>query len=239
MTRVFDNIIKHILNESYTISIADVDDETPKDLGELAWKLNDLFHKHMLKNGFKLETYPEKLRGEKIVVDGDSDYFGTKGILSFYSDQVPDNLIENTIKMLVYYIPELSADLNGKPYVETSGLTRKDVWRFNVTLTPPKNPAPEINLANTNARVVFVDLLNYPSDMLDDYPRIRINELLMKLEQIEDNDYAINKSKRDFKQSGNMIESGLSSQRIVEIINILKQICEWGLENAHTYIQIS
>ena len=62
-----------------------------------------------------------------------------------------------------------------------------------------ENP-PELNMANANAVALFHDILNYPKDELWDGLSIQVNELMMKIGQVEDNDFVIGKAERKEEQ---------------------------------------
>lgn len=236
----FKEFYNKLYVESVTFSIADSEKEI-ETLGDLSQQLTLQFHKFLLNNGYTNESIPDTLRGydNVIAIDGDSDYFGQEGILNVYTDEIMNNLKDKTLGMIKYYIGEFNAELLNRPYVETSGIRKGDVWRFKIKINPVNNQPPELNLSNANARILLIDILGYPSDMLEEYPNISANELLMKIEQIEDNDYVINKNQRKDKQEGNMISMGLSPEQIKQRLNELKKVCQWAIENDYTYIQLS
>lgn len=224
--------------ESVTLSVADSDRES-STLGDLTHELNSLFHKFMLSNGFSMDNYPNELRGEQVVVDGESDYFGKEGIISVYTGAVPEQLTNKLINMLKYYIGEHNGEVTGRPYVETSGSRKGDVWRIRVKMDDAQDNPPDLNMSNVNARLLLCDILNYPSDIMTEYPSINAKELLMKIEQIEDNDYILTKSVRKTTQQGNNISFGLSKEQIKQRLDQLKKVCEWAIERDFTFIQLS
>lgn len=173
------------------------------------------------------------------MVDGDSDYFGNEGVLSIYTNHVPEELTTKLIQMISYYVGENNAEVLNKPYVETSGSRKGDVWRLRVKVNPVDDNPPEMNLSNLNAKTLMCDILNYSDDVMTEYPSLRANELLMKIEQIEDNDYQLDKAVRPETQDGNHYQGGLSKERIKQVLDNLKAICEWALERDYTYIQLS
>jgi hypothetical protein len=226
--------------ESVSFSVADHEEEVAT-LGDLSNKLSQQFWKFIKQNGFTDETIPSELQGydNVIAVDGDSDYFGKEGIINVYTHHIPEELQQKTLKMIAYYIDEFNASLVSKPWIETSGSRKTDVWRFNVKVNDVHNAPPELNLSNTNARAILVDVLNYPSEILEEYPSLSAKELLMKIEQIEDNDWQIGKGERKEEQDGNHYMFGLSVEQIKERLVQLKKLCEWAVENNFTYIALS
>lgn len=242
MTPLFDKLINECLqlvNESVSFFVADAE-RAVDSLGDISWKLNSKFHDFMLKNaGFTLDNYPDILRGEKIVVDGSSDYFGREGVLSMYLAGVPNELIDKTIAMIKYYIGEYQGELTGPIKREQSNWQKSEVVRFPIRVAEATDNPPELNLSNANARAIISDVLNYPSDTDINGDSLNAKELLMKIEQIEDNDYIINKAERKYEQDGNHISYGLSPERIKQILDEIKKICEWAIERDYTSIGLS
>ena len=145
------------------------------------------------------------------------------------------------VSVIKYYIGEHSAEVLREPYGEKSRMNGEPVWRFPVFITIPKPGVvpPELNLSNMNARVILMDVLNYPSSTIENYNKLMVAELMMKIGQVEDNDFVIGKAERKEEQSGNHFIGGLSKERIKQILEKLKEICEWAEKNNYTYISLS
>jgi hypothetical protein len=226
--------------EGISFTVADSESEVDT-LGDLTNKLSQQFWKFLKQNGMTDENTPSELHGydSVIAVDGESDYFGKEGIINVYTHHIPEELQQKTLKMIAYYIDEFNAELLSKPWVETSGMRRTDVWRFRVKVNEVKNNPPELSWNNANARAILVNVLNYPDEIMEEYPRLSARELLMKIEQIEDNDWQIGKGERKEEQDGNMYQFGLSVEQIKERLMQLKALCEWAVKNDFTYIALS
>jgi hypothetical protein len=128
--------------------------------------------------------------------------------------------------------------VNGEEKTEKSGVYDSQVVRIPLKMQEGIENPPELNMSNVNARVLLCDILGYQSDILEEYPNISANELLMKVEMIEDNDYVIGKNSRQTEVSGHMTSFGLSKERIKMYLDSLKNICQYALDNHYTYISI-
>ena len=240
MTPDFDkqfNRIQKMLTESMTISVADAD-RTTETLGEISSRLNHQFHEFMLKNAYSIDNYPDDMRGDKVVVDGASDYNGTEGILTVYLRGVSEELQKKLLPMLVYYVNEYNGELNGSPYMDKSRIQKDtQTYRIPVKMKSTENP-PELNMANANAVALFHDILNYPKDELWDGLSIQVNELMMKIGQIEDNDYQIGKGTQEASQDGIMYIGARTPDYIKRCLNDVKEICQWAIDNDYSTIHV-
>lgn len=59
------------------------------------------------------------------------------------------------------------------------------------------------------------------------------------IKSIEDNDYQLQKGVRPEERQGNMIDFGLSKERIKTLLDALKNLVEYAIENHYTYINLS
>ncbi len=216
-----------LVSESMTFYIPELSGEI-KNIHDLGWKLNSQIYYFMQKNKITGSTDMHN----QVVMDGIQDPYGNEGVLNFYQQDISFEDAQKCVKFLSYYIGE-EAELLNRPYVEKSGLMAGDVWRFKVRI-PEKERPPELNLANVNAMKIIRDVLGYPDN---DYSyTFAVNELLMKIEQIEDNDFVLQKNTREDKVDGNHYSLGLSKDRIKDILERLKELCEWAIENNYSTI---
>jgi hypothetical protein len=223
------------LYESVTFHVDDAT-ENILDIGAMAYSLNRDLYNFLIKNKIK-DNNPLHLP-QRIDSDG-PDFFKKEGIINFYTEGLPEESIPKMISMIKYYIGERNGELTNRVYVETSGVYKSDVWRFHVKIADTNlSNAPELNWSSANARSTL-SLLGYSSDHIDEYRPLNARELLMKIEQIEDNDFAISKAIRKTEQNDNVVSFGLSDEQIKEHLNQLKKLAEWAVENHHTYIVLS
>jgi hypothetical protein len=229
MTPKFNKFFKSItlVSEGMSFYIPELSGEI-KNIHDMGWTLNSKLYYFMQKNNITGTTHPQ----EQVTMDGDQDTDATEGVINFYQQNISFEDAQRCVKFLSYYIGE-EAELLNRPYVEKSGLMDGDVWRFKVRI-PKRDSPPRLHFSNANAMRIIKDVLGYPDN---DYsysfdPR----ELLMKIEQIEDNDFVIQKNTREDEQEGNMYSFGLSKDRIKEILNALKELCEWAIENNYSTI---
>jgi len=242
MTPEFDKIYKSLINESVTISIADSDERKSEHIGDISHRIQygkpfaDFYNKKFTEEDKKKFT-KEKVT-DFVTIDG-YNYLGNEGVLNFYTKGFPKNLIDDFISVIKYYIEEYQGEVTGSEKTEQSGIFDSKVVRIPLKLQEGiTDNTPEMNLSNSNARVLLCDILGYRSDILEDYPRLNANELLMKIEMIEDNDYVIGKNSRETTTNGNMTDFGLSKDRIKLYLDTLKRICQYAVENHFTYISL-
>lgn len=237
----FDNFIKYLLAESVTFSVTDAENPVQDILG-MAFALNKPFYAYMDKNMSKEEQadFQKQRASEVLTADGD-DYDKSEGVLNFYTAGIPEKLVKPLVSLLKYYIGEHDAVLlNGDNIpLEKSNIFNSPVYRFKIKIGEAKNPAPELNLSNMNARAILCDVLNYPSDTIEEYGSIPLAELLMKIGYARDNDFAIGKAERKDTQEGNFYTGGLSKERIADILAQLEKICEWGVKNDYSSLSLS
>lgn len=242
MTPEFDKIYKSIIGESVTISIADGEDRKSEHIGDISFKIqhqnpfSDFYNKFFSEEQKK--TFQKEKVNDFITIDG-YDYLEKEGVLSFYTKGFPENLVDKFIGVIKYYIEEYDGEVVGPERKEQSRMYDSQVVRIPLRLQEElEGGPPEMNMSNSNARVLLCDILGYRSDILEDYPRLNANELLMKIEMIEDNDYVIGKNSRETVTSGNVTDFGLSKERIKQYLDTLKTICQYAVSNHFTYLSL-
>ena len=130
---------------------------------------------------------------------------------------------------------EFNVVVNGDPTREISNMTKDEVYRFQVKMVDTTTNPPELNLSNTNASNIM-KLLGY--NYSESY-EIPAKTLLMKIEQMESNESQIQNFTRDSESNGNFHTMGQSYDRIKDILNKIKEICEYAIQNNSTYITVS
>jgi len=240
MTPEFDKIYKSLIQESITISVADSESRS-NHIGDISSKIqygkafSNFYDKFFTKE--QKEIFQKERVSDFITIDG-YDYLEGEGVINFYTRGFPENLINKFVSVIKYYIEEYDGVVNGEEKTEKSGVYDSQVVRIPLKMQEGIENPPELNMSNANARVLLCDILGYQSDILEEYPNISANELLMKVEMIEDNDYVIGKNSRQTEVSGNMTSFGLSKERIKMYLDSLKNICQYALDNHYTYISI-
>lgn len=176
---------------------------------------------------------------EYLALDGDSDMGSTEGVLNFYTRGIPDNVLPTMLSFIKYHIGENNGVV-GDISKDRSKMYDSEVYRIHVKVdnTKVKNP-PSFNLGNATARAILSTILNYPSETIDEYPPLNARELLMKIEQIEDNDFIIQKAIVPSTQDGIMYDSGLSEERIKRVLGYLKTLAQYAVDNDLTNVNLS
>lgn len=233
---------RNIIKEGVHFTVADATTQ-PETVGDVTGKL--LYSNKEVYRFFDnfSEEELQKFRKEKVMdfiaADGDS-YFKDEGNINFYTAGFSEENQKKFLELIKYYIVEYNGVITGNIKKEKSNTYKSDVYRIPVKITKPdeENP-PDVQLSNANARLILSDVLGYSSDTIDEYPDLNANELLYKIEQIEDNDYVITKAVRPETVDGNMYSSGLSKEDIKYRLDMLKKLCEWAVKNHYTNIRLS
>lgn len=216
----------------------------------------------------QIEAWKAHRPRELFTIDGDTRMDDAEGVLNFYCNNIPQPMIGNMLKAIPYYANKFGGEV-GQPYgQETIGqmiqrsqaageqfnpewLARMNnamneirVMRFKAKVNP--NPgidfAPEINFSNMNARFIFQDVLNYPSDFLaDGFGSVDVNDLLMKLgyartmlkQRVEEQ-----QRERQDMSTPNMIVVPLDQQDIEFRLNELERIALWAKSHNYSTIQV-
>jgi len=240
-----ENLFKNLLLESVSFSVDS--ESTPNYVYEVASRilyspeLGNFFNGLIEKKKMSQEEY-EYFSANKsfdfITLDG-YDTASKKGNINLYTKAVPSQIIPDLVSFIKYYIVEFNAELTGEPYQEKSTSRDSDVIRFPIKMKEEVENPPELNLANATAYALINDILNYPSDTFENYKPLNARELLMKIEIIEDNDYILDKGVRPEDINGNKIDIGLSKERIKTLLDALKNLTEYAIQNHYTYINLS
>ena len=243
MTKKFDIIFESLLTvygESMTFAVADADN-VPEDIGtagfHIAWGKDLTAFLHNNLSPEEIATWQENRPPDWLIPDGDS-YFEQNGILNLYTKGLPEKVVTKLVGAIKYYLGELGAKVTGEVKKEKSKMFDSEVYRIPVSLTPTSENAPEMNLSNRNAEYFLTQVLGYHQATLE-AGSYNAKEMLMKLEQIEDEQEKLDNAVVPSKQQGNNYEGGISSEQIQRYILKLKEICEWAITNGHTYISVN
>lgn len=240
-----ENLLRNVLIESVSFFVDS--ESTPNYVYEVASRilfspeLGKFFIGLIKRKKMSQEEYEYFLNNksfEFITLDG-YDIDSKKGNINLYTQAIPSQIIADLVSFIKYYIDEFNAELTGEPYQEKSTSRDSDVIRFPIKIKQEVENPPELNLANATAYALINDILNYPSDTLQNYEPLNARELLMKIETIEDNDYILDKGVRPEERDGNMIDVGLSKDRIKRLLDALKNLAEYAVQNHYTYINLS
>ena len=185
----------------------------------------------------EMKAWNSKKYSDFITMDG-TETENTEGNINFYTVGFPERIIPKIVSFLKYYIEEYNFKLTSEPYKEKSKKFESDVIRFPVQINQIFEKIPEVNLANTNARIILIDLLQYPESVLRDYEKLNTREFLMKIETVEDDERKIQSSTTRTSTNNNFTSFGLTEERIKRILSELKKLAQYAIDNHFSYIQI-
>lgn len=186
----------------------------------------------------KLRGIPEFNQGtnpEGFGIDGYNTE-AKEGILNFYPQGMPDQAIPKILKAIKYYLGEFGATF-GEFKEDLSNLFRGEkVYRIPVRIQRQNtNKPPQINMANKVARIIFNQILNYPSDT----HTIQVNDLLFKLSMA--NDFNIKQAtKEPIQQTGKVkvLEGEIDEERIRRHLQGLHELSQWAIQNHYDTLEL-
>lgn len=214
------------LNESVTFQVSDINsDQKNEDITTLSAKLAEKAKK-MFNDEFSATNLPFF---ELITFDG--DYFSNgKEEINFYAGFFPEESRKKILDAILYLLPEFNMKLNGVVKSGRSGAYNTLVYRIPVVVSNNINPAPELNVANANAREIL-NMLNIHGDLCGS---ISVNELSMKLSSLTD--FHKDMSLRAPERGSNYISYGLDKNQLERYINTLEKMVAWALKNNYDTI---
>lgn len=228
--------VARVLNESISFYVDGYDYQSrPQnilDVKFLVWhKVSNELLKKM--NQFQVARYKEDgLYGEQVTPDG-GDAFETTGVMNFYLSGIPEELwnfvIDSTIRVLQAYNIDFQ-----KPYIEENR-----VIRFPMTIHV-EDIAPEMNLANSNARKLMNDILGYQDfEYSGVYPA---SDILMRISTAEkklagsDMRDKYGMTKPDLRT--NIYVGEIGKEDILRYLKALKELAEYAIKNGNGKISI-
>lgn len=186
---------------------------------------------------------------EVVVPDGVYYSDGTP-IVSVYVGGWPQELITKLLNGLKYYMDELK--IKYSPFkLERSGMYSRNqapgggapVYRFEVlSLRTTKDAASQLNLTNTNARVIFHDLLGFPEDNEGGFFNISPQDLLIKIENLERDQldlHARDPYQTQIKGGAKAFHGGLDIEQIKQRLEIIKKIAQYAIKNGYMEIYVT
>lgn len=233
--RIWEKYEKSIIVESVSFHVADTGDNEPQTVLDVCFAVQKDFLFNFLKNS---KITPKKVSGLDMLTSDGGDFDKSVGVINFYVSDIPEELKNKAISGVKYHIGNY-AKLLGEPIEERSKIYDSLVVRFKISIDQKQNKSPEMNWSNMNAALILKDVLNYPDDVIYNSEPLDVRELLMKIENVEDNDFIINKAERKYSQEGNHYITGLSKEDIKGRLSQLKKMCEWAIENDYSKINLS
>ena len=218
--------LEWLLNESVTFQVADISsDQRNEDLTTLSARLAEKTKK-MFSNEFSVTKMPFY---ELITFDG--DYFSTgREELNFYAGFFPEESRKKILDAILYLLSEFNMKLNGVVRMDQSRAYNTLVYRIPVISSNNTDPAPELNVANTNAREIL-NMLNIGGDLCGS---ISVHELNMKLSTITD--FHKGMSLRATEKGSNFVSYGLDMKQLERYIDVLEKMVQWALKNNYDTI---
>jgi hypothetical protein len=170
------------------------------------------------------------------MITPDGDYYSnTKNqTLNFYTTGW-ESILPNLIAGIKYFLDEMKVKY-GPFRNEKSGMFGGNVVRIPILqFATTKNSPPMINLSNTNARLIFGELLGFPGNE-SGFSNISPADLYRKIEMLEKEQIDIHARDTYTQQNKNnkgpvIHHMGLSSEDIAQRLEPIKAIAKWALEN--------
>lgn len=221
---------KEWLNESVTVQVADYNEEQPpKDIADLGYVMKNKLHRAIPE--FNKGTNPERF-----TIDG-FDVSAQQGIMNFYSAGIPDEAIPKILKAIKYFLGEFGVKFGEFKEDKSKLFTGEKVYRIPVQITQhPKNPPPEVNMANATAQLIFNKLLNLPSSQTT----INARDLLFRLSTLTDFNLQNAVQKPSMSQQpgkAQFIDFGIDESRIRKHIEGLRQLAQWCVDNHYDTLE--
>jgi hypothetical protein len=222
---------KQWINESVTFTIKDYSKQKIDDISHLAYMIDSALRRSL---GAAYNT--EGFKYSRLDMDG-GDTWKQEGTLNFYAGGMPEEAIKKALAAVQYFVKEHDAVVTGPIRKETSKMFKVPVYRIPVKLAPDNTQAPEMNVSNSNARMILQDLLNLPSDEL--YGSISAQELLMKIGGISDfnKQMMLQAPSVDKGKGATIYHGGVDEDQIERYLSTLEKMARWAMENDYNEIQ--
>lgn len=232
------------LNESMSVYIQGYNfHEDIKDLDDVCRRLVDMV----------IEPFWNKLNDEQQqdvrtggsmyhgIITPDGDYYQSgKQRINFYVGGWPKEMIPKMLSAFEYYLKELK--VNHTPIkLDQSNLYKVPVYRTEILkFETTKNSAPELNLANDNARLIFGDLLGFPEEN-GGFFEISPHDLYIKIENLNKDLLQVH-AREPYQTGVNKVTSyhgGLSAEQIAQRLEIIKKIAKYAMDNGYPEIYVT
>jgi hypothetical protein len=224
--------------ESVNVTIADMPmQDSLENILDIAWFLRKKIYYDFASNYDEAvkEEIAEALRGECFTPDG-TDAFSEVGTLNFYIVDYPKDLIPNTLSYIKYIlkehnieIGETRTDREGEP----SAVVRIPI-KSNHALE--EDPAPMVNLSNSNAKFIFCEVLN----MDEEYHNgtCSIHELMVKVKQAVANLHKYPEHSSYTQKKSNIYTPVNGQDYIMDVLKRLEELASWANENGYISVHI-
>jgi hypothetical protein len=220
------------LNESMTVSIRGYE-EPPRNILDLAF--------HIERQLRRVPQFKQAKRPEVITIDGTTNFNSRNGTINFYSEGIPDSAIPNILKGIQFYLDEFGAK-HGQFSKDISKAFGGTVYRIDIEMGTATDMPPHINLSNSNARMIFGDVLGLSQHESDNgFYKIPIHDLLIKLNTLASTDFSkgvhpstITKE----KGKATYIAYGYNQETLQRILDDIHQIANWAIANNYDFIDV-
>lgn len=224
------NFYEWLLNESITFQVADIgSDQKSEDFHSLCWNLSFKIY-DMFKDDFKIAYESSKMSPYELVTPDGDYYSGGSEVINFYAGYFPESSRKKILDAILYLLSEFNMKLNKVVRSENSNMHNVLVYRIPVISSNNTDPAPELNVANTNAREIL-NMLNISGDLCGS---VSVHELNMKLSTITD--FHKGMSLRATEKGSNVVSYGLNMNQLERYIDVLEKMVQWALKNNYDTI---
>jgi hypothetical protein len=225
--------------ETVNITIADQPlEEELENIHDIAWFLRRKIYYDFASSFDEAvkEQISEALRSDAITPDG-GEHFKEVGTLNFYTVRYPKDLIPNTLSYIKYILKEHNIEI---------GETRTDredektaVIRIPVISNEAveEDPAPMVNLSNSNAKFIFCEILN----MDEEYHNgsCSVYELMIKVKLAVVNLHK-HPEQSSYSQTKSNIYTPVNGQDYIKhVLKRLEELATWANENGYISINIA
>lgn len=249
----YKDFFSHLLTESMTVVVggADYDSRDLQNMLGLSFKLTNKIVYNVLNKlpEDKIKHFSSNRTLEFISVDG-GDEFKPTGTFNFYTSGLDDDTIKKVVDAIKYYAGELNLKLGTIRGPEKSNMFKSNVVRIpvlkNLNVEKKEIDAPEVNLSNRNAYLIFGRLLGY-SDFEEGYSIAaidllkKVEDVLKKAEEDEEYLYRYAKPQNIDKEPGKatIVTGEITPEYLLMRLNEIKDICQYAIDNGHTQISIT
>lgn len=224
------------LNEGMSVMVADYNySDDIKSIEDVCYKLMTKLIFPMINSG-KLKTSTPHIHD---IITPDGDYYSSGSeVINFYTHDFDEQSINAIMSGIKYYLDEMHIKY-GQFKKERSGMHNSEVFRIPVlSLKKTNNNAPSLDLSNTNAILIFRELLGYPGEHSF---IINAKELYNKILSLTDDQIKIHVRDMYSSQrpgSALHISYGLSFGDIKLRLEEIKKIALWAINNEFDTISV-
>ena len=257
LIKLSDDIIailedKGLISESMTVHVDGFDYSSQIDhLGDICGVLAKTIYKRQ--NQLSKEELDHLIEvnmpGQIVVPDGDADYSGREGIINFYTAGLPQKILADVIQEMRQILDSNNIKY-GEFKTEKSGMIESEVIRIPILQIMGEKQGPiEPNFANTNAKLLFSDILEYQMDEDDWGYYLDAYDVINRIDKALDDVDVLSIHSRDPHQSkgvniqgrygATMMHGGYDFNSIRRGLDNIKKVCEWAIKNGYTKINVN